>query len=128
MKISSPAFEQSQLNPAEHPHDRGDVTPPLHLENAVFRAKTPVLIINDLEAPAGKWVRPITRSIDSMKTETQKNSVPAGAQFGTNHFKNQKMWPLPARSGIHRYFFKLNALDRKLDITESSTKTILDRA
>ncbi len=65
-------------------------------------------------------------NIDPKTTEITENSVPSGAIEGTTSFgKTGYGGPCPP-SGQHRYYFKLYALDLKLDLDSSADKASLE--
>jgi len=66
--------------------------------------------------------------IDPKATDIGENSAPAGGIQGTNDFgKRNYGGPCPP-SGTHRYFFKIYALDTKLDLKPSARRAELDAA
>ena len=65
---------------------------------------------------------------DAEIKEIKENSVPDGAQQGINDFrKHDYGGPCPP-SGVHRYFFKLYALDTLLDLSPKARKSDLEKA
>ncbi|PYK83296.1 MAG: YbhB/YbcL family Raf kinase inhibitor-like protein [Verrucomicrobia bacterium] len=67
-------------------------------------------------------------SLDPKTTQMAENSAPAGAVQGTSDFgKRNYGGPCPP-SGTHRYFFKIFALDTKLDLKPSARRAELDAA
>ena len=67
-------------------------------------------------------------NIDPKTREIKENSVPPGAKLGGNDFrKNSYGGPCPP-SGVHRYFFRLYALDTVLGLGPDATKAALQTA
>ena len=64
----------------------------------------------------------------SKTTDIGEKSVPVGGVQGTNDFgKRNYSGPCPP-SGTHRYFFKIFALDSRLDLKASARRAELDAA
>jgi Raf kinase inhibitor-like YbhB/YbcL family protein len=128
IKISSSAFDHKGLMPSKYTCDGIDVNPLLALDNIPSGAKSLALIVDDPDAPRGMWVHWVVWNIDPGTEEIKENSVPAGANQGTNDFgKRDYGGPCPP-SGTHRYFFKLYALDTKLSLGPDTTKAALEAA
>lgn len=129
MKIISSVFENNQNIPSKYTCDgdppAGGVNPPLEFIDAPPSASSLVLIVDDPDAPrppAGGWVHWLLWNIPPTTSSIPENSVPSSAVQGTTDFGNQKYGGPCPPSGTHRYFFKLYALDRMLNIPPSSTK------
>ncbi|OGH69399.1 MAG: kinase inhibitor [Candidatus Magasanikbacteria bacterium RIFCSPHIGHO2_01_FULL_47_8] len=114
MRISSPAFTDHGNVPGKYTCDGQNVNPPLLFEEVPANAKILALVVDDPDSPSGTWTHWTVWNIDPNVTEIPENSVPPGAVEGITSFKRSG-WggPCPA-SGIHRYFFKLYALDGEL--------------
>ncbi len=128
MKITSPAFENNQAIPAKYTCDGENVSPPLGISGVPAGAESLVLIADDPDAPRGTWVHWLLWNIDSSTSEIAEGSVPPGAVEGATSF-GKPGWggPCPP-SGTHRYFFKLYALDKKLEFPASADKAQLEQA
>ncbi len=125
LQISSPAFGANQVIPSKYTCEGNDINPPLEIANIPEKAHSLVLIVDDPDAPGKTWVHwlvwniPITHYI-------KENSVPG--EQGMNDFK-RVAWggPCPP-SGLHRYFFKVYALDTLLQLPAKTTKKELEQA
>ena len=85
-----------------------------------------VLIMDDPDATHGLWVHWVLWNISPDTKEIPENSVPAGAAEGMTSFgKPGYGGPCPP-SGTHRYFFKLCALNKKLELSPSAGKVELE--
>ncbi len=127
MQIKSSAFSHNEKIPAKYTCDGDDINPPLQFLDVPTETQSLVLISDDPDAPMGTWVHWIVWNIDPKITEIAQNSVPAGAVEGTTSFgKTSYGGPCPP-SGVHRYFFKLYALDTVLDLPTSTTATDLEK-
>jgi len=125
LRITSPAFQNNGVIPAKYTCDGDDVNPALNIEGIPREAKSLVLIVDDPDAPMGTWVHWVVWNIPP-RERIEENSVP-GVE-GLNDFrKNSYGGPCPP-SGTHRYFFKVYALDAKLDLITNSRKEDVERA
>lgn len=128
MRLTSTAFEHQQSIPPKYTCDGNDINPPLAWSSVPANAKSLALIVDDPDAPMGTWVHWTMWNIDPKTTEIAENSVPAGAIQGvTSSNENAYGGPCPP-SGVHRYFFKLYALDTILELPTSSNKAVLEAA
>lgn len=128
MKITSSAFANNQMIPSKYTCDGGNVNPSLEISDVPKSAKSLALIMDDPDAPAGIWVHWTLWNIDPKTSEIAEHSVPPGAAQGVTSFgKPGYGGPCPP-SGTHRYFFKLYALDLRLDLSEAASKAELEGA
>lgn len=122
MMVKSFAFEYNQNIPSKYTCDGENINPPLEFIDAPPSASSLTLIVDDPDAPVGDWVHWLVWNIPPATSSIPENSVPSSAVQGTTDFGNQKYGGPCPPSGTHRYFFKLYALDRMLNIPPSSTK------
>ena len=127
MKLTSSAFEHNGDIPEEFTCDDADISPPLAIEEASENAKSLALIMDDPDAPVGTFVHWVVWNIDPTTTEIKKGEQIPWPQGRTDFGKQGYGGPCPP-GGTHRYFFKLYALDTKLDLQPRSTKRDLERA
>lgn len=138
MKLSSPSFAHNQPIPKKHTGDGQDVSPALKWEGAPAETKSFVLICDDPDAMsvAGMvWDHWVIWNIPSTATELPENvekkeDVLGGAKQGLNSWpKVGYNGPLPPPGhGVHRYHFKLYALDIELRLPAKSTKKQIETA
>jgi Raf kinase inhibitor-like YbhB/YbcL family protein len=127
-KISSPAFENNAFISEKFTCVGKDVNPPLMIEKIPQGTKSIALIVDDVDAPGGIWVHWVLWNIPQGTKEIKENSVPEGAKQGLNDFrKRQYNGPCPP-PGIHRYYFKIYALDVVLNLEPDTTKANLEKA
>jgi len=120
MNITSPAFENESALPADYTCRGESKIPPLRFIDVPDNTRSLVLIIDDPDAPAGTWVHWIVFNIDPAVSEISQDNQPQ-ANFGINDY-NQLEYGAPCPpSGTHRYFFKLYALDTKLDLQNGAS-------
>ena len=112
MKLSSPDFADNEFIPKKFTCLGEDINPALIIESIPKEAKSLVLIVDDPDAPMGTWVHwavfniPVISKIDA-------NSIP-GEQAINSFGRENYGGPCPP-FGIHRYFFKIYALDTELE-------------
>jgi len=134
MQLTSTSFSEGAPIPAKHTCDDKDTSPPLKWSGVPSEAKIFVLIADDPDAPAGTWVHWVLYDLPASTTELAEDSpkgqhLPSGAKQGLNDFKHLGYGgPCPPPGKPHRYFFKLYALDRPLELKPGATKKEVEQA
>lgn len=125
LTISSPGFRNDNKIPPKYTCNGEDVNPQLDIEGIPEETKSLVLIVDDPDCPIGDWVHWIVWNIKPTN-KIKENSIP-GVE-GMNDFnKHSYGGPCPP-SGIHRYFFKVYALDTELSLSAHTRKKDLQNA
>jgi Raf kinase inhibitor-like YbhB/YbcL family protein len=128
ISITSPAFQAGGDIPAKFTCHGTNISPELQISGVPSEAKSLVLIVDDPDAPHGLFNHWLVWNIDPKTTRVAEKSAPAAALQGTNDFgKSNYGGPCPP-SGTHRYFFKIFALDTKLELKPSAHRAELDAA
>jgi len=128
ISITTSAFQAGGDIPAKFTCNGANESPQLKISDVPAEAKSLVLIVDDPDAPHGLFTHWIVWNIDPNTTDITGNGAPAGSIQGTNDFgKRNYGGPCPP-SGTHRYFFKIFALDTKLDLKPSARRAELDEA
>jgi len=128
ISITSFSFQAGGDIPAKFTCDGTNVSPALQIGGVPNEAKSLVLIVDDPDAPRGLFTHWIIWNIDPKTTRVAENSAPAAGVQGTNDFgKRNYGGPCPP-SGTHRYFFKIFALDTKLELKPNARRAELDAA
>ena len=125
MKLLSPAFGNEDFIPEKFTCQGKDINPPLAIENMPNGTKSLALIMDDPDAPGRGWVHWVLYDIPAVP-EIRENSIPGKEgmnDFGRKHYGG----PCPP-SGVHRYFFKVYALNKMLDIKGPVDKYSLEEA
>jgi len=125
MKISSPSFEHEKMIPKKFTCQGEDINPRLDIADIPKDAKSLVLIIDDPDAPRKTFVHWVVFNITPQKT-IKERSIP-GMQ-GMNDFQKQSYGGPCPPLGVHRYFFKVYALDMLLPLKEGATKEQVEEA
>jgi hypothetical protein len=133
-QITSPAFDPGGGIPARFTCDGEDLSPALRWTGVPAAAKQLALICDDPDAPAGTWVHWVIYGLPPPTAELPEGvpaneTGPGGARQGVNDFKRVGYGgPCPPPGKPHRYFFRLYALDREIDLPPRATKQDLLRA
>jgi Raf kinase inhibitor-like YbhB/YbcL family protein len=134
MQLTSPAFSEGGSIPAPHTCDGDNLSPALKWTGVPSGAKSLALIADDPDAPPGTWVHWVLYDLTSATTELpeampRSQYLPGGAKQRLNDFKHLGYGgPCPPPGKAHRYFFKLYALDRVIDLKPGATKKELEAA
>ena len=119
LAVKSPAFENNKPIPKKYSCDGEEINPPLTVEGIPKEAKTLALIVDDPDAPRGTFDHWVVWNIPPTGTITE-NNVP-GTE-GLNSAGQHAYVGMCPPSGTHRYFFKVYALDAKLELKPEQTK------
>ena len=125
LEVASPAFENNGFIPAKYTCQGEDINPPLVIKNIPEGTKSLVLFVDDPDAPMGTWVHWVVWNIN-ITGEIKEDTIP-GVQ-GMNDFGRLNYGGPCPPSGVHRYFFKVYALDCLLDLPEGSSKKDVESA
>jgi Raf kinase inhibitor-like YbhB/YbcL family protein len=123
--VTSSAFENKGRIPSKYTCDGENVNPPLNIQGIPEAAKSLVLIVDDPDAPMGTWVHWVVWNIP-VTEKIGEDSVP-GTEGVSTSGGHSYSGPCPP-SGTHRYFFKVYALDTRLDIDPNSKKKDVEKA
>ncbi len=134
MRLTSTAFDNGNEIPGKYTGAGQDISPPLSWSGTPAGTRSFALICDDPDAPSrakprpqGPWVHWVIYNIPAdaaglpaaIKRRAELDQ-PAGARQGKNDFGSDNVGyrgPLPPPgSGPHRYYFKLYALDQKLEL------------
>jgi len=135
--LTSAAFAEGQPIPPPYTCSGNDVSPALAWTTQggnPANIKSFALIADDPDAPVGTWVHwvlydlsPSTNALPENVAKTQY--VTGNAKQGINDFHRLGYGgPCPPPGKPHRYFFKLYALDRMLDLKPGATKREVETA
>lgn len=115
MKIESTAFGNGEFIPAKYTCVGDGISPPLSFSEIPEGAKSLALIVDDPDAPGGDFVHWLVWNI------SVSGDILGGVQGKTSFGENKYGAPCPP-SGVHRYFFKIYALDSLLDLPVTAIK------
>lgn len=131
--LISKAFGSGETIPRKYTCDGPDLSPSLRWTDPPAGTKSLALICDDPDAPIGTWVHWVFYGISQDTRElpegVPKDKVLEDGRQGKNDFGRIGYGgPCPPRGPAHRYFFKLYALDRELDLSPGMTKASLLKA
>ena len=124
MKLSSPEFEQKAFIPQRFTCQGKGVNPALIIEGIPEKAKSLALIMDDPDAPGGDFVHWVLYDI-ALTNRIEENTVP-GKQGINSLGRIGYVSPCPP-TGVHRYFFKIYALDKILNLNQGLSKSELEK-
>lgn len=135
INLTSSAFKEGEMIPKQYTGEGKDVSPPLSWKEIPDGTKCFALIVDDPDAPrATPWVHWVIFNIPAdvhhldEGVET-KRELPDGAKQGKNDFGNIGYGgPYPPKGKPHRYYFKLYALDTKINLPAGIDKGQLEGA
>lgn len=131
MNLSSSAFENGGKIPRKHGYKNDNTNPPLTISHIPQETKSLVLIMDDPDAmgAVGKvWTHWIIWNIPSNTKEIPENSIPEGSSEGKTDFGEIGYGGPAPPDKEHTYVFKLYALDKKLDLQNGSSKTLVENS
>jgi Raf kinase inhibitor-like YbhB/YbcL family protein len=128
IQITSAAFTDGGKIPRLYTCDDQNVSPPLAWTGVPTNTVGLALIMDDPDAPSGTWVHWVLFNLSSDQTGLDQGKSGIGMD-GVNDFgKIGYGGPCPPRGSNHRYFIKLYALDKTLDLKVGATKAQLENA
>ena len=120
MELTSPKFKDRETIRSKYTCDGDNINPPLFIKNVPDGTRSLALIVEDPDAPAGLWIHWLVWNINPATTVIHEHEIPSGAVEGVGSGQlNGYQGPCPP-NGVHRYFFRLYALNIELKL---STKT-----
>jgi Raf kinase inhibitor-like YbhB/YbcL family protein len=134
LKLSSPAFTHNGSIPRQYTCDDADTAPALEWTGAPAGTKSFALIVDDPDAPDPKapkmtYVHWVVYNLPPSTTKLPAGgALPSGTGEGTNDWKRTGYGGPCPPIGRHRYFFKLHALDTRLENLKAPTKAELEAA
>ena len=109
-KLSSPAFQDSGSIPQKFTCQGGNVSPELDWSDAPANTKSFALIVEDPDAPGGTFTHWVLFDIPADQKQLAEAARPIGISGNNGLSQTGYMGPCPP-NGIHRYYFRLYALD-----------------
>jgi Raf kinase inhibitor-like YbhB/YbcL family protein len=134
LALKSAAFAPGAEIPKKHSCEAADVSPALEWSGPPARTVSFALIMDDPDAPAGTWVHWVLWNLPATAHElpeavAKQDQLGDGTREGRN--SSRKIGyngPCPPPGKPHRYFFRLYALDEKLDLAAGASSSDLQEA
>ena len=133
-KLQTPAFKPGSDLPRKFTCEGADASPALDWSGPPPSTQSFALIVDDPDAPGGAWVHWVVYDLPASARQLpegvpQADDLPDGGRQGVNDFgKPGYGGPCPPPGKPHRYFFKLYALDKRLDLGAGATKKAVEQA
>jgi Raf kinase inhibitor-like YbhB/YbcL family protein len=134
LNLKSSAFSEGGDIPRKFTCDGPDVSPELTWDEGPSGTQSFCIIMDDPDAPAGTWVHWVYYDIPNTSRGLPEGipkigEVKDGGKHGRNDFGRLGYGgPCPPRGPAHRYFFKLYALNTRLDLQPGARKSDVEKA
>ena len=134
LTVSSTSFPGNAEIPRKFTCEGEDQSPQLSWSGAPSATQAFALIADDPDAPAGTWTHWVlydqpASSAGLNESLPKSEQLPDGTKQGRNDFRKIGYnGPCPPAGKPHRYFFKVYALDRKLNLNSGASRSELEKA
>src|SRR3970040_379736 len=134
LRLTTTAFQPGGNIPRKHTCDGPDVSPALAGDAPSGAVQSFGLIMDDPDAPGGTWVHWVLYDLPAAARDLpegvpRQEELPSGARQGRNDFRRVGHFGPGTRAGpAHLYFFKLYALDARLNLKPGASKAEVERA
>lgn len=134
LKLKSSDFTSGGMIPKQFTCDGADISPALEWSDPPAGTQSFALIADDPDAPRGTWVHWVVFDLPAKMRALAQNlpkklEMADGLRQGRNDFgKVGYGGPCPPPGAPHRYFFKIYALDTKLNLKPGATKKDVEHA
>lgn len=128
LELRSDAFKQGETIPVKYTCDGENLSPALTWSRPPDSTKELILICDDPDAPGGTWDHWVVYGLPA-DTAGLPEGVPKTKEIETGGFHGKNSWgkigyggPCPPKGSAHRYFFRIYAIDTKLDLKPGASK------
>jgi Raf kinase inhibitor-like YbhB/YbcL family protein len=134
MHLTSSSFSNGGSIPKKYTCDGSDASPALAWSGAPQGTQSFALIADDPDAPVGTWSHWVLYDLAATTTSLPENiskveAPPTGGHQGRNDFRKTGYGgPCPPPGTPHRYFFKLYAVDRQLNLKSGASQKDVEEA
>jgi Raf kinase inhibitor-like YbhB/YbcL family protein len=131
LELTSTAFREGQPIPRQYTGDGQNISPPLKWQDPPAGTRSLALICEDPDAPRGTFTHWVIFNLPAASRELGEGipteaTLSNGTKQGINDFGEAGYGgPKPPRGKLHRYIFKVYALDQLLDVQSGATKAQL---
>jgi Raf kinase inhibitor-like YbhB/YbcL family protein len=135
IRLRSPAFADGASIPSVYTCDGKDVAPPLSWSGVPETALSLAVIVDDPDAPRGTWTHwvlydlppDVTELPEGLPPDPLLHFVPGGrpedaARQGRNDFGRIGYGGPCPPGGTHRYVFRIEAMDARLNLEPGATR------
>jgi Raf kinase inhibitor-like YbhB/YbcL family protein len=128
LTVTSKSFAAKGPIPVDSSCDGSDRSPQLTWSSPPEGTKSFVVVVDDPDAPSGAFTHWIVFNLppETMSLAEGIDPTTLGARIGLNDFKNIRYnGPCPPRRELHRYVFRVFALDAPVNTPDGATKESL---
>lgn len=120
MQITSSVFQNMEPLDTKYAKDGENINPPLTFSEIPENAQSMALIVEDPDAVSGTFTHWIVYNMSPGTLQIVEGELPISGIEGANDTGELGYYgpQPPAGTGIHRYFFKLYALDMELEVDD----------
>jgi Raf kinase inhibitor-like YbhB/YbcL family protein len=131
--VTSPTFAEGARIPVDFTCDGKDLIPELVLSSPPENTKSLVIFVEDPDAPNGTFVHMaafnLSPDLRKLPSGTELTGAGDAARFGLNDFSvAHYSGPCPPKGEVHRYRFRVVALDTVLKLPEGTPRGQIDEA
>lgn len=131
LTLTSPAFLDGERMPQNSGYEKGNLSPALKWWDFPEKTESFALVMDDPDARG--WTHWVVFNIPVSVTELVENfpkteELPDGTRQGLNDFKKVGYGGPCPPGGVHRYVFRLFALDSRIDLGAGCSKAALLKA
>jgi len=124
IRLTSAAFSPGSAIPKKHTGEGADTSPPLAWSDLPAGTMELALVCDDPDAPTPKpWVHWVLYGLSASLAGLKEGDSGGGLSGPTDFGRPGYGGPMPPKGhGVHRYFFRLYALDAPLGAKPGLTK------
>lgn len=131
--VTSPDFSEGGRIPIDHTCDGKDIVPELVFSSPPENTRSLLLVVDDPDAPNGSFSHMVAFNLSAdlrkLPAGTTLEGLGENARFGLNDFSvTHYSGPCPPRGEIHRYRFRVIALDTVLSLPEGASRSQINEA
>lgn len=132
--VTTTAFSAGGAIPKQYTCDGADTSPELSWSGVPSGIQSFALIADDTDAPVGTWTHWLIWNIPAQSAGLPKGvakdeTLGDGARQGRNGFRLIGYGgPCPPPGKPHRYFFRVYALDAKINLSAGANRDELERS
>jgi Raf kinase inhibitor-like YbhB/YbcL family protein len=122
LTLTSPAFADDALIPAQYTCDGANVSPPLAWSGVPEGTAEMVLLLEDIDGPGGTQVYAALFGLDPASGGLEEGKLPPEVVGGKNDYgRTDWAGPCPPLGRAHRFVFTLLALSQPSGLTEGAS-------
>jgi Raf kinase inhibitor-like YbhB/YbcL family protein len=133
IRLTSSAFSEGAVIPKRYAGDGENLSPELTWPKSVMAVQSYAVIVEDPDAPSGTFIHWVIFNIPPgigrlPEGVAAKTDVPGIGRQGVNDTRTNGYYgPCPPPGKPHRYYFKIFALDKMLDLPPDCTAAQLQQ-